>query len=388
MTFKLKNNNALTKAVIKPDQKDQNKALNSKVNQISIKHTANYQLTSTNKISKINQKYLTALQEINKSSILISFANAYKLDLTNPDDSTKYVSLINDIFLSNNKLNLLAKYTTISDIKEKYKKLLLLNSCRCDIMYIIYDQIPEIATNIWENNVMQYLKQSIDNIYPVNSLYEILDQISEDLINSYNDAIENKQDLSEEKFSLIHKLNVPLNDLNNKLITGFKSSYNIYKNVLQLSLSTIQLKMTPLYDKAHQLLLTQIHKLIPINLTNFCDHHYFLHLLRVYSYGTHPTDNYPYPLFSDIEKNQINGYLQELENLLMISIILNIHNSNNNAFNILTNLPISQSINKKPSLFFGQQLSKNTYSLLLTYLGLTNIALSNSFIQIYRKSTN
>jgi hypothetical protein len=382
MTFKRNNNNKiLTNAEKKPDQKDQNKLVNKKSIPISIKPTANYSLTSQKQMTKIKEEYLTALQEINKSTILLSFVDFYKFELTNPQDPTKYVSLINDVFVLNPKIKLLSKNTTMAAMREKYQKLVSLNTCRCDIIYIIHNQIPETSTNIFGTSAMQYLKQSIDNIYPVNSLYEILDQIHEELANSYNDAIQNNQELSEEKYSLISKLQLPLTNFYAKLIAGFKSSYNIYKNILQLSLSTIQLKNTAVYEQARFLLLAQINNITPLNLTNFCDHHYFLHLLRVYTYGPAFSESYPVPLFSDLEKNQISGYFKEIECLLIISIIINIINKKDNAFNIFMNLPISQSINKKPSLFFGQHISKNTYSLLLAYLGVITMVLSNDLVK-------
>ena len=43
--------------------------------------------------------------------------------------------------------------------------------------------------------------------------------------------------------------------------------------------------------------------------------------------------------------------------------------------NIFTCLPLSLTINKKPKDFFGKAISKNTYSILLEYLGNVNKAL-------------
>lgn len=102
------------------------------------------------------------------------------------------------------------------------------------------------------------------------------------------------------------------------------------------------------------------------------DHHIFLHLFRVQLVGSYPNDLFPFPIMSPEQAHQLASYLEEIIHIVFLNIIVS--EKYNVPQNILTALPLSLTINKKPKDFFGKPISKNTFVIVLEYLGNVNKA--------------
>lgn len=87
------------------------------------------------------------------------------------------------------------------------------------------------------------------------------------------------------------------------------------------------------------------------------------------------------------EMEQVTMYLTEQYNLLVLMMYYTSHNVPNKRVDptIFNFLPVSKIINKEPSKFFNQPVSKNTYSLLLVYLTSVTHALTMNTLEYLNK---
>ena len=113
------------------------------------------------------------------------------------------------------------------------------------------------------------------------------------------------------------------------------------------------------------------------NPTSFLDPHYFMELLRTKYYGKFINTPYAQPLFTSLQQNQLDIYLEEHFSLLIILTFIRLNKETLSAEDLtsykahahfLSFLKPSNIINKSPSKFFNSTVSNNTFSL-LTYLG-------------------
>lgn len=347
------------------------------------KTNVQYKLTTKNEYAEIKEKLLTHIQNTDiKNTTLSVMLMQFQDDLNLRNTSfniQQYNILINNIFATNKKYLLLCKYTTLNQIAIKYEKLSTLHKQRSNILNIILNE-PTLPNTI-RKNIKAYVSESVDAKHHVEPFYAALESVTEDQIETFNKSLKQSKEFNDSHKTFLSPIETPLIELLTSFINGFKRCYKIYKDVLYQYLSYIELSNNELYQKTKSILQDTVWKYLPPTLSQYLDHYYFLNLFRVYCFLPMIGERNPLPLFSDIELNQIGGYLSEIEQLLHLSIIFYQKNNKISLIDkIFSTLPVSRTINKKPAQFFGQPISKTTYSILLDYLNLVTMTLSNELI--------
>ena len=99
---------------------------------------------------------------------------------------------------------------------------------------------------------------------------------------------------------------------------------------------------------------------------------------------------YNHPLFSAEQAYQISVYIEEIYDILCI--VSFISEKYKIPHDVIVKLPISVTINKKISDFFGKPISKTTYSILLEYLHNANVSITTAVVEhlkgIYQNNNN
>lgn len=250
----------------------------------------------------------------------------------------------------------------------------------------ITNLVPENNRVLFSQNITKYVALGCSAVIPCEKLNNVLAKVSDELINSFfTDIRTNSVTTCEDpKYAEIPTLDTQLTPFMANITQQFRITYSTYKTNLTMLKTTIQLNYNDLYLQSNGLLINKLLQLIPSNLVApFFDHHYFCHLLRIHLLGPSPEETFQLPLFSPEELNQVTGYLAELSDLLFIMFYINI--KFNLDINVFQNIPVSKTINKKPSQFFKQPITKNTYSQLLNYLSSVNHSLINTLIKHYTK---
>ncbi len=116
------------------------------------------------------------------------------------------------------------------------------------------------------------------------------------------------------------------------------------------------------------------------------DNHIFLQLLRLQLFGPCPNEMFPFPVVSPEQNYQLRTYFEEIIHIIVVNFILS--EKYKIPHNIFTCFPLSLTINKKPRDFFGKPISKNTYSILLEYLGNVNKALIGKTLENFNTIKN
>jgi hypothetical protein len=226
--------------------------------------------------------------------------------------------------------------------------------------------------------------------YSIVPLQTCLDHISLELVDEYKISMEEytrTQDttlIEKPKYKPITEFHDLFILFHTQLISGLKKAYMVYKQYLTVILETnyVLSGNTAIYykNKVMQYILSVDMPLQPL------DHNIFLQLFRVQLVGSYGKDNFPFPTMSPEQLHQLTSYLEEMIHIVFINIIVS--EKYNIPQNMFTALPISLTINKKPKDFFGKPISKNTFSILLEYLGNVNKALTLKTLENFKTIKN
>jgi hypothetical protein len=183
--------------------------------------------------------------------------------------------------------------------------------------------------------------------------------------------------IAQDKYKNIAQLSDLLHDHNHHWVDGFKSAYSVYKQYLTLIAHTMEVSDPTLAKISKDSLICSI--VLSSIPSKPLDHHLFLQLLRVHILGPKEDEKYRHPLFSAEQAYQIAVYLDEIYDILRILAFIS--EKYKTPHNVFMTLPISITINKKISDFFGKPISKTTYSILLDYLQNTNTSLTTAVVE-------
>lgn len=313
--------------------------------------TPQYKLTSKQDFEAMQQNLLesitkvTSADKIDYREILSKFTTG-EINIADNQNCSLALNMINTNIKLSKFLNV---FVPGQKFLNSYPLKLKLYFTRLYLLEKISFAMPEMNRLLFfSQEISKYVSRGCRATIPCEKLNTVLDNVSEELIDSFSADIKASADprsiVANVKYAPLQELDIPLSTFMTDITNQFKSAYTIYKNGLNMVIVNLSLIQPEILSEARKVLITKILALIPPNLTLFCDHHYFCHLLRIHLMSPYADEKYPLPLFSPEELNQINGYFTEIHDLLQIMFYLNL--KFNLKINVFQHLPVSKMINK------------------------------------------
>lgn len=244
--------------------------------------------------------------------------------------------------------------------------------------------LPGTNQLIFRKSIDSFVNTGHVPVIAYKAINDAVSKVPEDLVKEFIELLPKTPEIIQDvKYAFIKEIDPLFTILMSEVNQQYRTVYNSYKATLSLLRTTMEVVDPLTYTNALAVLQDKMQVPISANLVIFSDVHYFLHLLRIFREGLSPTKVYPFPQFSAEEYKQLTGYLSEICDILTVMCYINV--KTNVDINFFQDLPITRTINKKPAHFFGQPISKNTYSILLNYLSAVNQCLTNTFAAEYTK---
>lgn len=267
---------------------------------------------------------------------------------------------------------------------------------RALILEIFKTTLPENLSNMssFMNLRQRYMRSGSDPVIPTTAFMTFLAPLTEpmseggqSMFHAYLAEVEEKTgEQTNSKYAAVHCFLPHANRLFDDVATQYRKSYNLFKEGVDLLIAGFTMSDTPLYKEVKDAVIFKVMTLLANSSTNV-DHVYYLHLLRIQLIGDDLTGNFPLkPAFDKVQANQLQLYLDEHIKLYILAEYINKISPDSAKPSLLTTLPISQLINKKPEHFYNKPVSNRSYTLLLTYLYSVTEVLTTQFVVNYSKS--
>ena len=312
--------------------------------------------------------------------------NTLQMSLTPTNPEENLISLLSTLYFDNPKLKKIFELKTHNKYVTVYLERSYQYYHRLEVMEKIHSLLPQIVSKIAVDLIKKYVSLGFQATYSIGPLETCLDLISLALVDEFKVSVDeyhktqNTTLIEQPKYKPLAEFHNLFILFNSQLISGFKKAYMTYKQYLTLILETNYMLSGNSVMYYKNIIMQYI---VSINMPlQPLDHHVFLQLLRIQLVGSYPNDLFPFPTVSTEQSNQLNSYLEEIIHIIFINIIVS--EKYNIPQHIFTALPLTLTINKKPKEFFGKPLSKNTFSILLEYLGNVNKALTVKTLEYFK----
>lgn len=278
--------------------------------------------------------------------------------------------LVSQLKFKNTKLEQISQLQWYHRCFDKYERKLFEYMHRLKVMSKIHGLLPRIVSENAVDIIRKYVSLGFDAAYSIQPILTCLDKISLELLDEFKastkdfEKTQNTTLIDQPKYQPFIEFCKLFIAFDNKIISGYKRAYLTYKQYLIfiLQINYVSAGKSEAYYK--QYIFEYIKKeSMPSQLL---DHHLFLQIWRTLL-NCNPNEPFSMPYLSPEQFNQLTIYLEEINHIVFINIIVS--EEYNIPHNIFTALPVSLTINKKPKDFFGKPISKNTFSILLEYLG-------------------
>ena len=287
---------------------------------------------------------------------------------------------------------------THTKVVERYHSIVV----RASLLQVVNNIIPESSKTLWNTTYQSYIDELTKPSINLQEFYTVdLEKVAAVFQRTAKLSLEDRRIVMEEESSrseLEHLLKVFTNLCLN-LLNEIKSSYKKYRDCLTLLHSILESNQE-LYSATTELIRTRFVQ-EEVSVPLYMDKHYYLTLLRLQEFNrdyvnshSKGTTNFPLmshiPRFEEVHSAQLQGYLSEHIVLLRLMLVYQYrvfkqHPGTKTWFFNFSSLPISKLINIAPNKFFTNThlVSKNTFTLLLTYMNTVTESFLVTFMKQY-----